>query len=249
MIEHRPLRRLVLTVDAEHYSSRTHDGQRAAQTGLVEVLDAADRHSTLRRPEWHQQRQGDSELAVLPPGTIESEAISDFISGLATALHHHNLSLNGDYRLRLRVAIDQGNIALGDAGFVGNAVISACRMRDSELLRRMLADHPRADFVVAVSDSIFTDVVAHGDHELYRWRFSPHDIRVKEHHARAWVCVPEPSPVTRESDSTTDGEDPAPDSRDERTSSTRVAYGRINLRHSKGANTGVVEGDLNQEFH
>jgi hypothetical protein len=244
MIVNKPLRRLVVTADVEKYSSRTRHGQEAVQSGLMSVLESSDRHATLRRLEWERQPQGDAEVALLPPGIVEGEAISDFMGGLATALHHHNRSLNSEYRLRLRVAIDQGNISIGDAGFVGNAVISACRMRDSDLLRRLLADHPNADFVVAVSDAIYTDVVDHRDHEFYRWRFTPHEIRVKEYSARVWVCVPEPWSDTGEQ-SPSPGT-PAPS---DRADGPRTNFEHIDLRESKGATVGEVHGDIEQNFH
>ncbi|MDT0331727.1 hypothetical protein [Nocardiopsis lambiniae] len=244
MIANKPLRRLVVTADVEKYSSRTRHGQEAVQRGLMSVLESSDRHATLRRLEWERQPQGDAEVALLPPGIVEGEAISDFMSGLATALHHHNRSLNSEYRLRLRVAIDQGNISIGEAGFVGNAVISACRMRDSDLLRRLLTDHPNADFVIAVSDAIYTDVVDHRDHEFYRWRFTPHEIRVKEFSARVWVCVPEPSSDTGEQSGTPESTAPSG-----RPSGERTVFESIDLRGSKGANVGDFQGPIEQHFH
>ncbi|MFC9936547.1 hypothetical protein [Nocardiopsis alba] len=241
MIEHRPLRRLVVTFDAERYSHRDHDGQRDVQTGITEVMRAADPEQRLRSLEWDRQPQGDAILAVLPPGTVEAEAISDFIGGLYSALHHHNRSRNEAYRLRLRVSFDQGNIAVGDNGFVGNAVVAACRVRDSDLLRDALAHNPEADLVVAVSDSVYTDVVAHGEHELYRWEFTRRTAEAKNFSAPVWLHVPE----VREDER---GRGASPRKSPVAPTTDGFSFTEVDLRDSQGANLGRVGGDFNNHF-
>jgi hypothetical protein len=248
MIEHRPLRRLVVTFDAERYSRRSHDGQRDVQSGLTEVLRYADPEQRLRSLEWDRQPQGDAILAVLPPGTVEAEAISNFMGGLYTALHHHNRSRNDDYRLRLRVAFDQGNIAVGDNGFVGNAVVAACRVRDSDLLRRALTENPEADLVVAVSDSVYTDVVSHGEHELYRWTFTREKAEAKNFSAPVWVHVPEPRVVTSEPRESADPEATANPTGTAAPGAAGFTFDRVDLRGAQGANLGRVEGDMKNTF-
>ncbi|MFV2198698.1 hypothetical protein [Nocardiopsis sp. LOL_012] len=242
MIDLRPLRRLVITLDAENYSGRDLDGQGDIQTGIAQVLHAAGAEQRMHGLDWDRQPQGDAVLAVLPPGAVEAEAVSDFIGALYTALHHHNRSRNEAYRLRVRASVDQGNIARADSGFAGNAVVSACRVRDSDLLRDMLRTNPHADLVVAVSDSVYTDVVAHGDHELYRWSFEPALVEAKNgFSARVWVHVPEAPNDTREPHDSTPSDDRG------RAASITFEKG-VDARGSQGANFGSVEGDLNNRF-
>ncbi|CAL9415008.1 hypothetical protein [Nocardiopsis dassonvillei] len=223
-----PQRRLTIAVDAEGYSSRSFDGMKEVQRGLREVLDHVDEHGDLDRVDWDRQPQGDGEVAVLPPGTIEATAISNFIRGLSTALHHYNKSRNKEYRLRLRIAIDQGNIAVGEFGFIGNAVNAVCRMRDSDALRAALTSHPGAPFVVAVSDSIYSDVVVHGQEDLYRFTFNRHQLANKDFQTTAWVHVSDDSTTRaghRAPDDTSDHTAPSPQRSVVQHSGTGNAYG------------------------
>ncbi|WP_156184888.1 hypothetical protein [Allosalinactinospora lopnorensis] len=188
-----PLRRLTIAVDAESYSSRNQHGQLQLQRDLLAILHQACENGDLNRLEWDRQQQGDGELAILPPGTVEDRTISDFVGELDKALYHHNKMLNHEYRVRLRVAVHQGNIRIGDNGFVGKAVVAVCRMRDNDQVRRVLAGHPKSDLVLVVSESIYSDVIEEGTHALYRWRFDPIviDEPAKDFRANAWIYVPD----------------------------------------------------------
>ncbi|MFC7329488.1 hypothetical protein [Marinactinospora rubrisoli] len=193
------IRRMCLAVDAESYSHRGHRGQSEAQEWLVRIMDMVCDNAGLDRSCWDVQPQGDGELALLQPGIEEARVIAYFTHELAMALYHHNADLAADARLRLRVAFDQGNVSLGANGYVGAAVISVCRLRDSLPARRALRDNPDVDFALVVSDSIYSDVVGQGDYDLYSREFTPVEIDEEDKHfrARAWVHVPTTRPRSR----------------------------------------------------
>ncbi|MDA2812082.1 hypothetical protein O4J56_15670 [Nocardiopsis sp. RSe5-2] len=184
-------RRLIIATDAEAYSARDYTGQVRLQEDLHEVLEAACTEGGLDRASWELQVQGDGEIAVLPVGTPEDTALSAFLDGLAQALHHHNRPLNDAYRVRLRVAVHQGNVAYGRNGFVGTPINEACRLRDCDLVRNALADAPGADFVTVLSHDLYKDAVADGTAGLYRWPFERVAIEIpsKAFRAEAWLCV------------------------------------------------------------
>ncbi|RNL85757.1 hypothetical protein [Halostreptopolyspora alba] len=210
-----PLRRLTIAVDAESYSSRNRDGQHKLQSDLLEILRRACENGNLNRLEWDTQKQGDGELAILPPGTVEDRTISDFVNELDKALYHHNKALNDAYRVRLRVAVHQGNISVGDNGFAGKAAVTVCRMRDSDQVRAALANRPDSDLVLVVSESIYSDVIEEGTHALYRWRFDPIviDEPAKDFRANAWVYVPDsaqPEPSSEPEEGVRPGTTPEP---------------------------------------
>lgn len=213
-----PLRRLTVAVDAESYSSRNQEGQLKLQSDLLAILRRACENGDLNRLEWDRQQQGDGELAILPPGTVEDRTISDFVNELDKALYHHNKPLNDAYRVRLRVAVHQGNIRIGENGFAGKAAVTVCRMRDNDQVRQALADHPASNLVLVVSESIYSDVIEEGTHALYRWHFDSIalDEPAKGFHANAWLHVPEPAAQPESSSEPEEGfargtrEEPAP---------------------------------------
>ncbi|GAA3765546.1 hypothetical protein [Salinactinospora qingdaonensis] len=186
------IRRMCLAVDADSYSHRDRRGQQDAQEWLMRIMDMVCDNAGLDRSCWEVQPQGDGELALLQPGIEEARVIAYFTHELAMALYHHNAQLRDEARLRLRVAFDQGNVALGANGYVGAAVVAVCRLRDSVEAKKALRDYPEVDFVLVVSDSIYTDVVDQGDYDLYSREFWPATIENedKRFHTRAWLHVP-----------------------------------------------------------
>ncbi|MGI5118587.1 hypothetical protein ACQEU5_03450 [Marinactinospora thermotolerans] len=207
------IRRMCLAVDAESYGDRGRRAQHDVQQWLVRIMDLVCKNADLDRSCWDVQPQGDGELALLQPGIEEARVIAYFTHELAMALYHHNAGLRDDARLRLRVAFDQGNVALGPNGYTGAAVVSVCRLRDSLPARRALRDHPDVDFALVVSDSIYTDVVYEGDYDLYERDFTPVDIDEpeKRFRARAWIHVPTTRQRDRGAHPPTEITQPSPD--------------------------------------
>ncbi|GLU46491.1 hypothetical protein [Nocardiopsis ansamitocini] len=190
------IRRMCLAVDAEAYSGRNRRSQSEIQEWLIRIMDLVCENANLDRSCWEVQAQGDGELALLQPGIEEARVIAYFTHELAMALYHHNADLKDESRLRLRVAFDQGNVSLGANGYAGAAVVSVCRLRDSAAAKRALRDNPEVDFVLTVSDSIYTDVVDQGDYDLYSREFTPVEVsdEDKRFRTRAWVHVPTAHP-------------------------------------------------------
>ncbi|UOE19844.1 hypothetical protein NI17_000835 [Thermobifida halotolerans] len=190
------IRRMCLAVDAEAYSDRNRRSQDEVQQWLTRIMDLVCDNADLDRSCWEVQPQGDGELALLQPGIEEARVIAYFTHELAMALYHHNAALRDEARLRLRVAFDQGNVSLGANGYTGAAVVSVCRLRDSAAARQALRDNPEVDFVLVVSDSIYTDVVEQGDYDLYSREFTPVEVTdtEKRFRTRAWVHVPTTHP-------------------------------------------------------
>lgn len=150
--------RLCVAVDAEGYGRRDLAGQLRVQSRLVQVLDEVGDNVGLDRSWWDRQEQGDGELALMPAGTDAVELAPGIVRSLADSLDELNHDLVEQARLRLRLALHEGEVRRGASGYAGDAAVVVCRLRDSEELRAALRAAPGAPLAVGVTESLFADI-------------------------------------------------------------------------------------------
>lgn len=163
------MRRLIIAMDLEHYSQLPDSGQREAQRAMSELLNEAGQHGALERAQWDIQPQGDGELALLPPGIDEAAVITSLMREVTSGLYKynrrtnpHNRRADPSARLRMRIAIHEGLTYVADSGFAGDAVNTACRLRDAKEAKDALRNTDN-DVVLIVSERIYRDVICGDD--------------------------------------------------------------------------------------
>jgi class 3 adenylate cyclase len=171
--------RLILAVDVEGYSTRSARDQLQAQRDLVRVLDAAAAGSGLDRRRWHRQVTGDGELAVLPGHADVTRAVGAFPVWLRGMLADRNAACRIGPRLRVRLVLHHGTLIAGPFGPACDAPVVASRLLDARPLRQFLTRHPEDDLALAVSGSLFRDVVRTGFCCLDPAAFDPMSITAK----------------------------------------------------------------------
>lgn len=154
--------RLLWAVDVEKYSLRDARAQLLAQMELSEVLAAAATGAGLDRNDWITESRGDGELAVLPVQVDVAHAVGEFTRQMETALADLNAGRAMPERLRLRLAMHYGTLAPGPFGYAGQAPIVTSRLLDGRPLRQSLVRHPDHDLALAVSGSLYRDVIMTG---------------------------------------------------------------------------------------
>jgi len=185
-----PSRSLCVVVDVTGYSSRRGPEQQFAQHALVAVLTEAYARAGIEHAGLPVQPRGDGEIAVLPAGVNEPAVLAEFTTALEGALCKTNRHLNQRSRLRLRVAVHQGLVWPGETGFVGDAVIAACRLVDATEFRLVMAAHPHSDLALIVSSDIYHDVIRHEfTNGLRPDTFTPISVTTKAFRHRAWLYV------------------------------------------------------------
>ncbi|MEZ7129652.1 hypothetical protein ACBR40_30330 [Nonomuraea sp. AD125B] len=183
-------RRLIMAVDAEGYGRGDDLRHDSIQSGLAQVMDRGARETGLRRDTWTRQEAGDGEVIVLPDGEPELRVIDDLIRRVRKALHDHNRERRDDARLRIRVAIGHGVVKRGAMGFVGQVVVTTCRLLDAKAARAALKANPRADLVLILTDRLYEDVVRQL-HTSYRPEsFTRLEVPTKERTEIAWMWIP-----------------------------------------------------------
>lgn len=184
--------RLCLAADIERYSRLPSPKAEGAQQRLVDVLARARRRSGIDQTLVETQESGDGQFAVLPTGLDESEVIPALVRELEIALREVNADMNERVRLRIRVALHRGFLHRGPNGWVGVAAIAVHRILDSDVVRAALAENQQADFVLAVPDLLYRDVIAHGYGLLRPETFTATEARMpaKDFTEHIWIYLP-----------------------------------------------------------
>ncbi|MFJ6987527.1 MULTISPECIES: hypothetical protein [unclassified Streptomyces] len=179
-----------IAVDAQAYGSNNDRRQSEIQHDLPRLLDRAARSTGLDRSQWEIQRKGDEQLAVRPVDGKEARLVDDYVRHLAAELRAYNAQRVPEARMRLRVVIHQGLVELADNGFAGSAVVATARLLNAAPLYAALAEHPRADLALLLSDDVFRATVGGGHTTLTPGDFTRVTVQVKEYEATAWLRVP-----------------------------------------------------------
>lgn len=185
------IRKLCVAYDVEHYSGRGTRREYQTQQRLADVLDFAFEEAGVASADREVQEQGDGGIALLPTGGAvdEPRLIVGLLRALQTGLTELNEDLVEAARIRLRVALQEGVVHRAAHGYVGLAVVEVCRLRDAEPVRQALVASS-GPMVVAVADSLYRDVLAHGFHGLPGAAFVPVEVHVKTFSGKAWIYRP-----------------------------------------------------------
>ncbi|BAL87637.1 hypothetical protein AMIS_24170 [Actinoplanes missouriensis 431] len=187
-----PHRRVLVAADMESYSGRNNVLQYRAQIAFRQIMGDAAAQAGLDRIDWLIQQGGDGELAILPSGTSERTVVARLAPTVDRLLREHNQGLTATARIRLRLAVHQGLVHLDGAnGFPSDAVVHVCRLIDSPQLKKALRAFPDANVALAVSDSLYHEVVEHY-RDLRPEQFGEvrAEIPDKGFSATAWIYVP-----------------------------------------------------------
>jgi class 3 adenylate cyclase len=149
----------VVAVDIEGFSRLSTLEQLHIQSDLERVLDAAAMRAGLDRKSWYRQVGGDGELAVLPRDTDSLRLVAHYPRELGYALAQINNERHPAPRVRIRVAMHHGTLVEGIFGPAGQAPIVVSRLLDSDALRQELAQYPEFDLALAVSASLYTEII------------------------------------------------------------------------------------------
>jgi class 3 adenylate cyclase len=160
------VRRMCLAFDLERYSAGSDAEQIEKQRAMMGMVREACDRGALERAHWLKQEQGDGELAVLPPGIDETHVITALWREFREGLHRYNRHANAGARLRMRVAVHEGIVYIGENGFAGTAINTVCRLRDCHEAKDALSGTD-GDLVLIASDRIYQDVIrGHDGSEL-----------------------------------------------------------------------------------
>ncbi|KNB50365.1 hypothetical protein AC230_26430 [Streptomyces caatingaensis] len=179
-----------MAVDAKGYGRADALRQGTFQEAVPRLVREAAEAAGLGHGRWEVQRGGDSQLAVLPVGASEPALVDPFMRALDAGLRAFNHDRVPEGRLRLRAAVHFGTASPGPNGFLGRAPVEIGRILDSAALRGALAANPDAYLAVAVSATVFDDVVREAHTTLRPEEFTEVRVEEKEFTGQAWIWIP-----------------------------------------------------------
>ncbi|MBX9365702.1 hypothetical protein ACF09Y_15735 [Streptomyces massasporeus] len=183
-------RRLLLAVDAKGYGGVDVVTQREWQEAIRRLLEEAAQVAGLDWEQWVTQVGGDSVFAVLPQGASEPGLVDPFMRQLESGLRTFNRNRRDEAWLRLRAAVHFGTASPAANGFEGRAPVEIGRLLDSRVLKAALAAAPEAHLALAVSATVFNDVIGEAYTTIRPQEFREVRVAEKEYAGRAWIRVP-----------------------------------------------------------
>ncbi|WP_103533425.1 hypothetical protein [Streptomyces sp. SM11] len=178
---------LVISVDARRSGQYGDAEKPRMRERIYRVLETAFAQAGVVRDTVHMEDRGDGVL-VSVPGRI---AVTRLLGLWMVEVHENLREENGGLLvpLGLRVAMHVGPVRHDSRGISGRAVDLTCRLADSAVARDLL-DRERADLVLAVSDSLYVDVVSAGGKFIEPARFAAARLALKEGAVTAWFHLP-----------------------------------------------------------
>jgi hypothetical protein len=177
-------------VDVVSYGERSAPEQEHLQMRLQTLLHdvVADLGGDLDEVD-HDSGTGDGLVVFLPTGADPAHLLPDVLRAMAARLTADNERWRD--RIRLRVAVGSGVVDHGSNGLSGPLAVNISRLVDSEPLRRAVREHPEADLVVLVLDTLCRDAVVPGYAPLSVDRIQLVDVALHEfvEQAGLWVST------------------------------------------------------------
>ncbi|MET8623080.1 hypothetical protein ABZW30_04875 [Kitasatospora sp. NPDC004669] len=199
-----PVNHTILLLDIEQFGRRDDVEQAFMRRMLYSVLHETLRSAGVEPAEQRLEDRGDSVMALINPTVPKSKLLHALINETPTLLHANNRLAADSARVRLRIVLASGEVAvqeLGGAlgGAVGWDLNQAFRLLDSTALREALK-HRDGPCVLGVSDSLYQGIVRHGHNGMAPETFHRITVDGKEGEFPAWlhgVPAPAPAPVAQ----------------------------------------------------
>lgn len=175
-------------IDVESWSSRPAVSASRIQEALRAIEAKGLQSLGLNWADVGRQATGDGAILALP-GEIPKESITtDFVEALRIAVLDHDADCDDDEVIRLRLALNAGEALDGVGEWAGEPVITACRLVDTPVIRRVLAGSMGFPLALIVSAQWYDAVIREG--------YAPADgyqevwAAGKSYEGAAWVRVP-----------------------------------------------------------
>jgi hypothetical protein len=187
----RPAHRVITVFDAEGYSALDHNQQRDLQARMKDIQGLAALDARLDPGQAIVQDTGDGDVTAWPPDVTGIDVLVDFVREYARELDRVNATHVPGDQLRVRLGISAGLSEPGRQGVLGQAVIQASLLANSDALRHALREASGHALVVMIDDALYQGIVRSGRRGLRAADYRRVQIKDKYGQSHdAWVTVP-----------------------------------------------------------
>lgn len=182
--------RTILAVDVERFSdlSRTDPQRVRVHDGLYKLLDQALGESGIDFGSCYREDRGDGVIILAPPEIPKVHFSAELPNRLATVLRQHNQAHPDPEHIRLRMAVNVGEIYFTAHGVVSDDLNKTYRLLDSEPLKDALKKTSGA--LAAIFSPWFYETVIWHSENFRPDIYFPVLVDKKETETVAWVTVP-----------------------------------------------------------
>lgn len=173
---------------------RTARHRRAVRTANFRIMEASFGHL------WENciwKDTGDGLLIVVSPSIPTASIIERLHREVPGKIQAHNRASDGPARIRLRVAVDVGQVMTDTVGLTGDTIIHASRMLDAPVLRNAVAA-TTADVGLIVSAFVYDNAVKNADGWADPEAYESVEAHVKESRIPAWMRLYDAPPDVTE---------------------------------------------------
>ncbi|WP_055713152.1 hypothetical protein [Streptomyces torulosus] len=187
-----PLSHWIVLLDIENFSLRHGTVQARLHEELYHVVEFALTRARVDPDRCRVKDRGDGILILIPESdTAPARLLWELMRGLEDALVAHQEKYADNYRMRLRVGLNQGLVASDSGYWAGTAINDLARLVDAAPVRQVLTQASRAHLVLVVSDNIYRSVVQGGYPGIEPAAYVPTEFVTKHGQTlRGWVTVP-----------------------------------------------------------
>jgi len=181
----------ILVVDVEGYGDlrKTTPHRLSVRAGLFQALQRAFDDTGLPWPDCRRECTGDG-VFVLAPAQLPKGPFVEFLpSALAEALRCHNETHRPEEQIRLRMALNAGEVTYDAHGVTAPSINRTFRLLEAPPLRSALADSPGV--LALITSNWFFHEVVRNSKNVDATTFRPVQVAVKETSATGWISLPD----------------------------------------------------------
>ncbi|OAA26872.1 hypothetical protein UG55_101152 [Frankia sp. EI5c] len=182
-----PVMGAIIVVDAVGFSKNGALIHLEWRQGLRAVTARALAATPIPAELVHFNDRGDGFMAVVDGQIPVYTVAADFVRELETTLGEYNRGRNDLGRVRLRIALHQGQVFVDGTGLSGTPAIDAARLVDAPQVRAVLRQHPELHSALIVSDLLFRSTVVERFRGLAPEDFDRVDVHMEKYEGVAWL--------------------------------------------------------------
>lgn len=182
--------RTIVAVDVEGFGARfrTNRNQVAIRDGLYGAMREAFHHAEIPWNDRDHEDRGDGMFILVGSEVPKSLFVESLPSALVNALRRHNTTHSDSERIRLRMALNAGEVNYDKHGATAVSINLTFRLLECHLVKEALADSPGVLAVIA-SSWFFEEVIRHNTTNAANYH--PIPVVVKETTTTGWICLPD----------------------------------------------------------